>query len=106
MTTWRPTTREELEVIVAQHLQRCNAEENALFHRLRIPIRATPIDRGGKRECVFVVAEQGERVLFWDDVEEGFELASSDSDGVLRHTGASQFELLHVMRQLLDEETR
>lgn len=92
----------ELTAIVSEELNDCSPEERALFQRLRTPFRPTPIERFGKRTRVFVVAEDKGRVLFWDDVEEGFEWSVPDPDGVLREFGASQFDLRTVMRQLLD----
>ena len=49
---------------------------------------------------MFAVARVGGSLLFWEDVEEGFELATPDDDGALRQYGASQFELSHIMHQV------
>ena len=73
-----------------------------MFKEIGIPIIAHPIERLGQIESVFVVARIGESLLFWEDVEEGFELAVADSDGVIRKYGASQFELSHIMLQIQD----
>lgn len=102
MPTWRPATREEVQAIVAVHQLALGNEQRELFDQIRIEPRACQIERSGQLEAVFVVARVGEAVVFWEDVEEGFELTAPDADGVLRDYGASQFELRHVLSQVLD----
>lgn len=41
-------------------------------------------DQGGARERVFVVAKNGNRLLYFDDVEEDFGVGIPDEDGVMR----------------------
>jgi hypothetical protein len=101
--TWCPATADEVVRIVAQQLAGCTVEEQEFFGKIRVALRRHPIERLGHQEEVFAVATWRGRVLFWEDVEEGFEWAEPDADGIIRRYGASQFELRHVLRSLLDE---
>ena len=98
--SWRPASRSEVEAIVAEHLRHCTCAQRALFADIRIPPTTIPIDRLGQLEQVFAVARHRDAVLFWEDVDEGFELAVPDADGVLREYGASQLDLSHVLTRL------
>lgn len=100
MTAWKPATTGDVTRVTSDQLLRCSEEQRQLFQKIAVPIRAHPIDRSGHIESVFVVARIGETLLFWEDAEEGFELAVADSDGVIREHGASQFELSHIMLQI------
>jgi hypothetical protein len=96
---WRPITAAKLESLLVQELQSCSPEDVALFAKIRIEPRKIGFERGGRIESVFVVAEIGERVLFYDDVEEEFEVATPDQVGVIRNI-VGQFELCHALAQI------
>lgn len=63
------------------------------FKQIRMAPRATPIVRGDNVESVFVVAERGNEVLYYEDVEEGVNVSPLDSDGVIANPGFEQWEL-------------
>jgi len=102
MSTWKPATGAEVEAIVLDHLRGCTDAQRRLFERIRTPLASVSIKRLGRAEALYAVARVGDALIIWDDVEEGFELATPDQDGVLREYGASQFELSHVLHQLRD----
>jgi len=97
--TWRAITLEELRSLVAEELQRCSPEDVALFAKIKIEPRKVELERGSLTESVFVIAEIGARVLFYDDVEEDFEVATPDRSGVIRNI-TGQFELRHALAQI------
>jgi hypothetical protein len=102
MSIWRPASRERVEAILEEHLRECTDTQRAQFDQIRIPSVVWSIERSGRTESVFVVGRVGDSLLFWEDIEEGFELAVPDDDGVLRQYGASQFDLSHLMYRLHD----
>jgi hypothetical protein len=52
-------------------------------------------------EFVVAVAAFGESLLYWSDVEEGWELAIPSQAGTIPSRGCNQFELGHVLYQVV-----
>jgi hypothetical protein len=89
--TWRPATEAEVSEILEHDLSVCTDTERQFFERIRVvPFRRDRIARGDAIEHVFTVAAWRDVIVFWEDVEEGFEVARVDSDGVIRQYGASK----------------
>lgn len=101
---WRPATAAEVEAIVADDLSRCSPDERALFEFHRVPFYQVPIRRFDKVEGVYVVARFDERVLYFEDVEEGFALSTLDQAGAIPEPDCSQFALSHVLYAALQGE--
>ena len=98
---WKPVGIEKLEQIIADDLRSCSADEIAAFEKHRVTPYAVPIIRLGKVEEVLVVATFGSRILYYEDVEEGFELAELDSKGQIPDQGCNQYSLEMVLHQVL-----
>ena len=72
-----------------------------MFERVKVQPRKIKWKRhGGCIDEVFVVAEMKDKVLFYDDTEEAFEIAPVGDDGFLDFDGTGQFELRHALRQI------
>jgi len=95
---WKPATISEVEEIVAEDLQQCSDDERALFERVRVPFYRAPIIRYGREETVVVVARKGNDVLYWEDVEEGFNLSPVDENGLILEHWCNQDELPIALR--------
>lgn len=100
LDSWLPITREELEALIARQLQDCSPGHRAIFETLRVPLRAMPLHRLGTIESVWVVAQLPGGLLYYEDVEEGFEVGAPGEDGVLPDRGCSQLALTHVLHRL------
>lgn len=98
-STRRSITISELELIVAKQLQECSPPQQAAFAAYRVPFYAVPMRRFGGLESVLVVAELPGGLLYYEDVEEGFEVGKLEN-GVLPDAPCQQFELTHVLHQL------
>lgn len=81
METWKPITKEQLESLIASQLLECTPELQELFERYRVPPFSAPLRRNGLIEDVYVVARRGDEVLYYEDVEEGFNISPAPSDG-------------------------
>lgn len=97
METWQPITMEQLEAVIAVQLGACTAEQQAAFASLRVQFFSAPISRFGAVESVLVVARLPSGLLYFEDVEEGFEIGVPGADGVLPDQGCNQLELRHVL---------
>lgn len=98
---WQPITREELETLVARQLQDCSPVQRASFESLRVPFHAVRLHRLGMIEWVWAVAQLPEGLLYYEDVEEGFEVGTPGEDGVLPNQGCSQLTLTHILHRLV-----
>lgn len=97
---WRPLTRAEMEALVTQQLGDCTPDQRAAFAAQRVPFHTVPLHRLGDVEPVWVVAHLAEGWLYYEDVEEGFEVAVPCADGALPEGGCNQLELTHVLHRL------
>jgi hypothetical protein len=97
---WKPISESELEALLDRELSNCTAEQQDIFARYRVAPYKVSIHRLGNLEEVFVVAELPTGVVYYEDVEEGFELDHLGADGAIPEQGCNQYELRHVLSQL------
>jgi len=96
----RSTTIPEVTDLLEDALQTLDAAHRAALEKARITPRELPVaDSPG--EFVVAVAAFGDKLLYWSDVEEGWELERPNSQGGIVSRGCNQFELGHVMHQTL-----
>lgn len=98
--SWKPITKEELERELETQCNDLSPEEMSFFSSIKVPLDSFEIDRNGRLENVYVVARQEQSVVFYEDVEEGFEISKLNSQGVIDEYGANQFTIRHVINQL------
>ena len=96
---WRAITLDEMQALIADELARCSTEDFDLFQKIKIEPKKIRFDRGAFAEDAFIVAQIGKKIIFFDDIEDGFEVGTPDDDGVLRFRGVGQFELGHALAQ-------
>jgi hypothetical protein len=95
MGSWRPITDAEfLELFEQQYLE-MNDRQRELFDRYKVRHWKAIIRRSEMfgDEHVFVVAQAGNGVLYFDDVEYGFNISSVDDSGRIINPGGSQSTL-------------
>jgi hypothetical protein len=87
--TWTPISRERFENILRDEIEKLPAEVLGIYKQYAVAPFEQPCFRDGEypNERVFVAARAGDRLLFFDDVEEDFGVGIADSDGVLRDLG-------------------
>ena len=93
MDTWKPISAPELEKLLHRQLADCSAAQVAAFETVRVDPYQVPIVRDGNVEKVFVVAQKGSEVMYYEDVEEGFNISRLTSDGAIAAPGFEQDEL-------------
>jgi hypothetical protein len=93
MSDWKSISAAELRAVIAQDLSACSPEIHQWFEAHRIPLRPASIRRSGVLESVFVVAQQGSSILYYEDVEEGFNISSLTVDGEIAKPGYEQWDL-------------
>lgn len=83
---WKPATIDEVKDILKADLKKCNPQQIAIFRQYSVEPYLAPIVRYGKAENVVVVAQKSDEVIYWEDVEEGFNISPAGPRGrVLEH---------------------
>lgn len=86
MEEWQPASVEEVKSIVEEDLRECDAEQTAAFKKYGVEAYIASIVRYGKMESVVVVARRDNQVIYWEDVEYGFQVSPIGPDGrILEH---------------------
>ncbi|HYG97808.1 MAG TPA: hypothetical protein VD837_01665 [Terriglobales bacterium] len=93
MADWKPATVGEVRTIVAKDLLSCDAAQKATFKRYAVEPFCAPIVRYGKTESVVVVARRRNEVMYYEDVEEGFNVSPISCDGQILEHWCNQDEL-------------
>jgi hypothetical protein len=75
---WAPATRAEVKQILIRGAETCDIEQKEALDRYGVEPCVAPIVRYGRCESVLVVARKDNEVIYWEDVEEGFNLSPVD----------------------------
>jgi hypothetical protein len=97
LETWQPITVVELQALVADQLPNCSSAQQVAFASYRVPFYSVAFRRGRALEQVLVVAELPSGLLYYEDIEEGFEVGTLDADGILQDHGCNQLELTDAL---------
>ena len=90
---WKPATIDEVREIVERDLTTCDGEQLSAFRQYAIEPFYANIRRYGHAERVVVVARNHDDVIYWEDVEEGFNLSPLAPDGEILEHSCNQDEL-------------
>ncbi|RZJ07227.1 MAG: hypothetical protein EON50_21635 [Acidovorax sp.] len=101
MNRWTPISRDELGGLLSDQLAKCLQEHAEQFARFRVPFRTASVMRGGVSESVFIVAQLGQVAIYYEDVEEGFNVSEVTSDGSLVTPGFEQWTITDAIQHLL-----
>jgi len=97
MNEWAPTTKEEIEKLIETQLNECTSAQKEIFEKYRVPPFQAPIIRYNKLEQVFVVAKFNNEVMYYEDVEDGFNFSHLDKEGKIIKHWCNQDELKHAL---------
>ncbi len=95
---WRPASENEVQRFLNSAIEGLSPEHKEAFEGVQIPLRQIPVV--DTCETVFAVADLGEGIVYYDDIEDGWEVGQLDESGKLQKRGWSQFELFHILNQL------
>ena len=79
---------EEVKKIVRDDLAECDEDQIGAFQIYAVEPHVAPIIRYGKLENVVVVARKGDEAIYWEDIEEAFNLSVITPDGRILDIGA------------------
>lgn len=102
MGHWISATPEGVEALLAAACEGMHPVHRGCFDALRVPLRIVPVV-AHPGESVVVVAEHEGKLLYWSDIEAGWELQFPTSEGGIEDRGRNQFALSHLMWQLFGD---
>ena len=102
LISWQPASIDWVADRFREELGHLPQAHRELLERLSVQARAVPID-AHPGEAVVVVGEHEGRLLYWSDVEGGWEVDKPTSTGGIAERGSSQFDLSHVAWQLFGD---
>jgi hypothetical protein len=102
---WQPATVEEVMKIVRDDLAECDEEQLVAFKRYAVEPYVAPILRY-EMENAIVVARRGDEVIYWEDVEEGFNLSPVAPDGRILEHWCNQDELRFALNAWIEGRGR
>jgi hypothetical protein len=80
--TWNPIDRSELEAMISRDLMDCAEDQKQVFARARVTPRKWKLSPWGDAGGGFwVVATCRDRVLWYNDIEEGFNVSRYEIAG-------------------------
>ena len=91
--SYKPITKSEIEAILSRELEECPPFLKSVFVKYRVPLKKYALERYGNFEEVFVAAINGSEVMYYEDVEEGWNFSPVSEGGVLLEHGCNQDEL-------------
>jgi hypothetical protein len=77
----------------------------AVFQKYSIEPYFAGIIRHGELENVVVVAKKSDEVIYWEDVEEGFNISRVRSDGLILEHWCGQDELGVALNRWIEGRT-
>ena len=99
MGTWRPAALDEVLSYLNGAERGLHPQYRLRFESMRVEPRQIPVARY-PGEFIWVVAEYEGKVLYWSDIDEGWELEAPNSEGGIQDRGCNQYELKHILYQL------
>jgi len=93
MDAWHPATVDEVRRLITKDLRGCDDEQVSAFEQYTVKPFLAPITRYGKRETVVVVARKGDEVIYYEDIDEGFNVSPISTDGVIVEHWCNQDDL-------------
>jgi hypothetical protein len=99
---WHPISVEELRDLINGGLERMNAAQRRLWDLIKItPEKWRQFPHGAESEGFWAVALIGETVLWYNDIEEGFNRSSYREVGTIDEYFCDQDELEWAVQALL-----
>jgi hypothetical protein len=99
---WLPASIEDVKAIVAEDLRGCDPEQIATWNRYTVEPFLAPIVRYGEMESLVVVARRGNDVIYWEDIEDGFNVSPIAGDGRILEHWCNHDELKHALNAWIE----
>lgn len=102
MNNWEPITLSHLEGLIEMSEHEMSDSERMIWNKIRLPLPVKwenhPMGDMGKG--FWVVAIYGNKCLYYNDIEDGFNESTYNSWGIIDEYLCNQIELHHFIRSV------
>jgi hypothetical protein len=105
MDEWQPATIGHVKELVDRDLLDCDEKQLALFKTCAVEPFTAPITRYGNRDTVVVVARNGNEVIYYEDIEDGFNVSRVNPDGEILEHWCNQDDLRFALNYWIEGRT-
>ena len=105
---WKPLSRDELKSTIARELAECSEEQRAYFKRVAFePTKWSQSPYGDEGGGFWAVAADDNRVLWYNDIEDGFNVSTYTDWGTIpaNEYWCNQDELKFALPALMGNQT-
>jgi hypothetical protein len=99
----KPASIEGVRNILQRDLADCDVEQQETFRRYTVEPYFAPIQRYGNLDSVVIVARKGNEAIYWEDVEEGFNVSPLAEDGRILEHWCNQDELCLALNTWIED---
>jgi len=101
---WTPITLEELLKLINQGVDKMTIEQKEFWKEIAInPVKWKEEDYGKEGNGFWVVGYKNNKVIWYNDIEDGFNISSFDKKGVINEYGAEQDELQWTIQKMKND---
>jgi hypothetical protein len=104
--TWKPASLDDVRNILKADLGKCTPQQAVIFGQYSVEPHFSPIVRYGEAGYVVVVAQKSDEVIYWEDVEEGFNISPLRPDGGVLEHWCNQDDLGIALDRLIQSRER
>jgi len=95
---WQPIAESELNELIENELKECSPELVKVFQTYRIDPVRLPISRNGDdTDFVFVAAKRDNEVMYYEDIEDGWNFSPLSEEGRILEHWCNQDELKYAL---------
>ncbi len=107
MSDWKPIADAEFSEFFRLQYGELTPDQRKTFEIFRVPFWKALIRRSDMYgdEAVFVVCQKNDGVLYFDDVEYGFNISTIDSEGRILQPGGSTYTLKEAVEHWLPTDS-
>jgi hypothetical protein len=105
MDEWQPATIEYVKELVDRDVLGCDEKQPALFKTCAVEPYTAPITRHGNRDTVVVVARNGNEVIYYEDIEGGFNMSRVRPDEEILEHRCNQDDLRFALNHWIEGRT-
>jgi hypothetical protein len=98
---WEPITSEELSLVILKGEKEMSSANFQFWNEIKFtPTKWTEHEFGYEGGGFWAVAKYKNFVLYYNDIEEGFNISEFEKDGEIKEYGAEQDELQYALIKL------
>ncbi|GAA3624273.1 hypothetical protein [Flavivirga jejuensis] len=98
---WTPISLSELNKLIELGVSRMSVKENQLWNKILIePVKWKEIEYGEEGNGFWVVAISGNKVIWYNDIEEGFNISTYFKYGEIDGYNTEQDELQWIIKKI------